>query len=326
MEKQYTQQVNLPIVIGVIGLSFFALILMSLSSFRLGVNNLEFAWQVNLSRVSVAAAGGLAFAAIGGLIESRRNALIQIFGFNIVTIVSSLVLGGVILDWPLALIIVLALLGTWGMVLLTKLATREHLSANLVLSLVLGLSLILSMLNFIGASTLNETAGSIMLWLQGDLYAVGIYSAWCLPLAALLFAWLLFTSARELPACLLFGLGLGATGPIFFIPLLVPIMIRKLTNLEQGRLFLASCGISGAMFVVLADMLPRLLLGGYAPTLTVPIALISIPILLWWNRLQTLAVYPSTTRGMIEALLVLLWVGLTIFVFYHVVAFANLLT
>lgn len=326
MEKNLPNQARAPFAYGIVGLSVLALILMSMSSFRLGVNDLEFAWQVNFTRVAVAAVGGLSFAVVGGLIESKRNALIQIFGFGFVTSVSSIVLIGVTLDWPLVLIIGLALLGAGAMVLITKLATKEYSSANLVLSLVLGLSLVLSMLNFIGISTLDDATGSILRWLQGDLYSAGIYSAWSLPFAAFLLGWLLFSTAKELPACLLLGLGLGACGPLFFVPLLVPILVRKLTNLKQGRLFLLSCGISGAMFVVLADTLPRLLLGGYAPALIVPIALVSIPIVLWWNRLRVLAIYPSAKRGKIEAILILLWVALTVFVFYHIVEYASLLT
>ena len=263
-------------------ISMIGIVCTYLGSFRLGVIDPQFAWTTNFDRTAAAATVGIAFASAGVLSTAVSSVRVHVVGFAVVTSASALLLIGNFLAWPMIITGVASLCIGAAVFLFTR--YFFHLkSENLWVALTLGVAFLLSILNFLGAAAFGGLAGELVFWLQGNLLAVGGYSLYALLLGLILFSWMLAHRSNELAAILLFGVGLGIAGPLFFISCLIPIVVGSVINKSQEKSFLLACGILGALFVALADAVPRLLLGGYAPTLIIPIALIAIPILLCFN-------------------------------------------
>jgi len=295
-----------------------------LMSFRLGIVDINFAWRSNLDRTATAAAAGIAFA-VSGAVSSNAlaNTKTHILGFTLVSVVSSLLLLGAFLDWGLALTVIASLTVTAVIYFCVAYALRERKTINLWSALILSICFVLAVLNYVGASTSESPLGSLALWVQGNLYNVGHFSYLALLLSLSLLTWLIAAKSKETPTILLVGLGVGIAGPVFFLGWLVPTLVRKLLADHNENLFLVCCAATGALFVVLADAIPRLLIGGYAPSLAIPISIVSIPLLLWSQRSTTLVKFPSKLRSIFESGFILLWVFGFIYTVTHLTKFAS---
>ena len=308
-----------------IGISVAAIILAYLSSFRLGISDPQFAFTANFDRAFAAATVGIAFASVGALSTTAASIRFHVVGFAAVTFISSIFLLGNYLAWP-AIATVFAGLASGASFCLLMRYTFNRPSENLWAALALAVVFILSIINFLGAAALDGLTREVVFWLQGNLLPVGGHSIFGFLLALALIVWILIYRSAELPIMLLFGLGLAIGGPLFFVSCLIPISASNIIDQSQKRSFLAVCAALGALIVVLADVIPRLFLGGYAPTLIVPIALVSIPILLCIQLSRSLTQVPFKGLAIIESTFVLLWlVGFSV-IFYHVISFANLAT
>ncbi len=86
-------------------------------------------------------------------------------------------------------------------------------------------------------------------------------------------------------AALLYGLGVGLAGPVAFIGFFAPwFALKCIGGRAPARAGLLATGLVGAAALMLADALPRALVGGYALPLNVAIAVPGIPALLFVLR------------------------------------------
>jgi len=305
-------------------LAIAGIALLWMSSFRTGFTSIEHAWQANLARIASAAAAGIAFASAGAFLDSASSKIrTHIRGFASLSVASSIFLLGAFWQWSLILTIPASVIIGTLLFFLVGVALQPKKSANLWSALILGIAFLLTSINFVAASSIGDFPGELVHWLQGDFLEAGNYSYLALVLSLCLLAWLISSKSSELPISLLLGLGIGIAGPVFFIGWLVPMLVRRFADLDHGALLVVTSGLIGALFVVSADAIPRLLIGGYSPGLAVPIALVSIPVLLWHQRLALLPEFPSATRAVVEAGLILFWLVGFSFILYHIVHFAS---
>jgi iron complex transport system permease protein len=158
--------------------------------------------------------------------------------------------------------------------------------------------------------------GEIVTWLMGALTDRALADAALLLPATLVSLWLLAGVGRALDALTLgepvatslgvdprntrlkvvvgVGLGVGAavavTGVISFVGLVVPHLLRPLVGQQPGRLLLPSA-LGGAILVLVADSLVRLVPGAAELKLGIAMALIGAPFFLWllWREGRRLA-------------------------------------
>lgn len=300
-----------------IGLAWFA-------SFRLGIANLEFAWQVNFERLALALTAGLAFGGCGAEMGYHRKYIkTHIIGFALISTMSAAWLAGAFGEWPLLLTVLASVAIGVVTYLLVSFALKPRWSMNLWSALILLTAFGLTVANFLAASLLGGKSGKLVYWLQGSLFDANGYSAVVLLLGLILFAWLLSAKVKDIPVSLLIGLGIGIAGPLFFVACVVPLLVRSLSGSTEGRLFVITCAAVGALLVVLADSAPSLLIGGYSPSLLVPISLVSIPILLHFQRAMVRRDFPSQTRELVETGIIVAWLVGSLFVIFHIVQFAS---
>lgn len=82
-------------------------------------------------------------------------------------------------------------------------------------------------------------------------------------------------------ATLLTGATTAFTGPIGFIGLAVPHLMRGLLNTSSHRLLVPTCLLSGAVLMLLCDILSQLPSSGYVLPINALTALIGAPVVLW---------------------------------------------
>ncbi len=294
-----------------------------LSSYRLGFISLDFAWQSNLDRTATAAAAGLALGSVGAVFGHHAAMLrYHVVGFAVVSLMTTVALVSSLFEVAWFIAILISLPFGYVAYFAVKRVTRFARHQNVWFAFILTLSFFLSAASFLIASTLDNLLAYSVLWLQGDLSSLDESSFLVLLLSFALMCWLTLTDSKQSAAILLMGLGVGIAGPMFLVSYLIPMLVNRLVP-AQGRLWIVSCGAFGALFLVLADALPRLFLGGYAPSLVIPIAIVAIPISLWLHRRVLLSEFPSRPRAFTEAVIVSLWVAGFGFVVYHLVQFAS---
>jgi len=297
-----------------------------ISSYRLGFISVEFAWQLNLDRTAAASAAGLALGSVGVVFGHHAATLrFHVIGFAIISLMTTAAILSSLFGAAWFIIILISLPFGYVAYFAVERVTRFSRYQNVWFAFILTLSFVLTAASFLLASSLDNLLTHIVFWLQGDLSSSARHSTLALVLSVLLFLWMTLADSKQNAAILLLSLGVGIAGPMFLVASLIPPMVNKLIP-SRGRLWIASCGAFGALFLVLADVIPRLFLGGYAPTLIIPIAIVAIPLLLWSQRTILLHEFPSRTRAFTEAAIVLLWTVGFAFLLFHVVQFASLAT
>ena len=310
------------IAIVLLALGFVGLCYAYFNSYRLGLINSDLAFAANFDRMVAGAAVGVAAAVIGALHPVASKIQNHVLGFVLVSSFSAVMLLGVYFELPTALVFLVAA-GSLPIVYKLTALLRSTTSASVYIPLLLTLSFLLSIVSFIGASMAGGIVGGLIFWLQGDLSSVGGYAPFSLIICLSLLVWLIKDKSNEVPLLLLLGIGLAIAGPLFFVGCLVPLLVKRFVEEASYSLFLLTSTGMGAFAVVLADAVPRLLLGGYAPALIVPVALVSIPIIL---MLQNSVDSGSAISTVINRLFGALWMVAFVFILFHVVIYARMLT
>ncbi len=305
-----------------LALGFVGLCYAYFNTYRLGLINSDLAFAANFDRMVAGAAVGVAAAVIGALHPVAFKIQNHVLGFVLVSSFSTVMLLAVYFELPTALVFLVAA-GSLPIVYKLTALLRNKTSASVYIPLLLTLSFLLSVVAFIGASIAGGNVGGLIFWLQGDLSSVGGYAPLSLIICLSLLVWLIKDKSNEVPLLLLLGIGLAIAGPLLFVGCLVPLLVKRLVDESSSSLFLLTSAGMGAIAIVLAEAIPRLLLGGYAPTLIVPIALVSIPIIL---MLQNSVESGSAVSIIINRLFGALWMVGFAFILFHVVIYARMLT
>lgn len=155
-------------------------------------------------------------------------------------------------------------------------------------------------------SAARDGFGGIALWLLGDVSGARLGGG--LVAAVLVLGGTLALSHREegdpsgdggarIPSLLLFGLALGAAGPVAFVAWAARGIARATLGASASArdLLLAGAAV-GATLLVAADALPRLAVGAYAMPLNVAIGVVGIPAVLVAGRARGDA-RPPGARG-----------------------------
>lgn len=309
----------------IIGAAFIALCVLLfalLTSYRVAQFDAVFVWQVASPRVFLAFSAGMAFAVVGATLEHEKHGLQHAVAYGLLmsavcgVVVASLTAWG----W-LAGIAVCALLIVLVMILSTR-VFRDDRFSTLALALLLALGFALNTINFAGAWLSPAGSSVILRWALGDISLAGEWSLIGFVVACVLTAAIASNLNASWIAPLLLGLGFGLAGPVLFVAWMVPMLLRRLTRLSTKRSLLLCSGLLGGSLVVLLDTSTALLLGGYAPPLSVPIALISIPALLWWNHKRLAKFVPAWYQNL-QAIVLLAITALVFVVLVHLVMYAQ---
>lgn len=81
------------------------------------------------------------------------------------------------------------------------------------------------------------------------------------------------------------GLSVALVGPIGFVGLIVPHMVRHMTGVDY-RYIIPACGLYGALFLVAADLLGRVINRPFETPLGVIFAVVGVPYFLYLSRRQ----------------------------------------
>ena len=322
-----------PILVGsCVLVAFFAVSL----SFRVPIGSIDPGFSANWARGIAAAAAGLCFAVCGVRVPALRDPLFHARGFAVVTGAAGSIVLASILAWAAPAVLAAGGIGAAVGYGAASLSIRESRGSNFLFALILALLLIVVVVVSMASVATHHGVGAIGTWLLADVSAVsGSGALLALVMAVMLCGWML-NGGSTVAVPLLFGLGLGLAGPVLFVswfaPLLATALMRGGEADELGAARLVASAAIGAALLVLADALPRVLVGGYAPPLTPAIAIVAVPCVIWANRdrLRQLAAgrgeRESTLVSSLEALGVAAGVGLIAYVAYSVVVFVDLAT
>jgi iron complex transport system permease protein len=271
-------------------------------------------WQLRLPRVGLAGAVGAALAAAGAAYQALlRNPLAEPYLLG--------VSNGAALGTMLALVFVganvgartaLAMLGAGAATLAVYRLARGRSGATperLILSGVIVTSLLSSVIVF--ATTLLDATRlrSFTFWLLGDLSGAGPDALLILLPAALLGAAVLTLQARPLnllmlgerdafdlgvevgrvrlivfiAASLLVGASVAAGGSVGYVGLVVPHLVR-LSFGGDNRLVIPASALAGALFVILADTLARIVIAPRELPVGAITAIIGAPLFIFLLR------------------------------------------
>ncbi len=132
----------------------------------------------------------------------------------------------------------------------------------------------------------DDFAGAVLRWLFGSLVgASGVGGA--VVLAILMGFLVLAVRGAEAPGWLspvAFGVAVGAVGPVPFVGALAARAVASLARRASPSAQLVVSSVAGGALVVALDAVPRLLMGGYALSLSLAATLFSVPVFLTWNR------------------------------------------
>ncbi len=301
--------------LAIIGLLVFAVS----SSYRLGLVDLSFVWQVNVQRYAPLLAAGLAFGLLGAMRSSFSKLGTHVLGFSLVATVSSLLLLGQLVfeNWWAGLI------GAGFFIAALLFSARKYYSSLdqgsvLILVSLVAFGLLLSIANYLGAAFVGGQIGSLIFWSQGYPFAFGSFGVWMLPACLVLMIVALRSSDKELPQLLLMGLGLGVVGPLFFIAYLAPLIASAVISNKDSRWLLLLSALLGALIVAFAHLIPSLLIGGYTPSLIIPIAALALPLIVWNSRQSS----DTASKNILKGLAAMLWIVLVLSVVYQVAHYA----
>lgn len=286
------------------------------SSFRLPHELSQLAWQLNFDRTAIVFSAGFALtmSLASNHVENTIEKHLSAYAFVILSVCGFVL--ALALAWPLFSGVFFALLlGLSGCYFVAKFE-RTLSTSKLMLGISLYILFFLSVLAYLGALVFADGSAGVVLWLLSDVSRVGVNGYLALCVLALISTWLLLSGKREFPSLLLLGLSIGLLGPIMFIGLLVPRIVKPLPFGERGYLLVS--GIVGGAALILVSASNSLILGGYAPALIVPLGLMGIPAVLWISRSPK----QGEPASMIEALLIMLCFAVSVVVVWHLASFA----
>lgn len=265
-------------------------------------------WAYRLSRAVIAACCGASLAVAGAVLQSLlRNPLADPYILGISAGASTGAVGVALLGFGAGLLTmpVGALIGALvAFMLVSLLALRAGSGSNaIILAGVAGSQLFNAITSFIVAkSATAEQARGIMFWLLGNLSGVRWPDVWlALPVSIIgLLVCLWYTRALDafsfgnqaaaslgipvrrvqvvliITAAAMTAAMVSLVGSIGFIGLVIPHAARLLVGVRHGRL-LPACALTGAVFMIVADILSRTVVPGQVLPIGVITALFGAP-------------------------------------------------
>jgi iron complex transport system permease protein len=233
-----------------------------------------------------AASAGAAVAVAGALRGAAGRPVREAYVFAISTGGAVGVAAGLVLAGGPAAAVALALLGAAAAVALVRLVDGRRRIANLGVFLVLFPLLLAATPAYMAAMTQIDGFGGAAIWLLGDVsraHGIGAVLVALAALALIALAGLGPERFRAAASALLLGLSVGVAGPIAFVGSMIPALVRTAARGVSLQGLVALSALAGAAAVMLADAVPRWLIGGYAPPLNVAIGNVALPAFLWWN-------------------------------------------
>lgn len=298
-------------------------------SFRVDDLSLVPNLNINTYRWLLLLLGGLAFG-VSSAATLNENTLINHVRYYSVLMV--MVLFYFIIKWWLdasliALMVGILIAVVWNYFCARILRSRS--SQNIVMIALLIVSFFLSVFVFGFASAAVEPERAFWHWLFGDLNLFKNSSSVQMVIAALIVCAL--TTAiclrpkQQTIAVLLLGVAVGLLGAVFFVGAaaasIAACMSSRLT-LTKPSSYLIS-GLLAAAFVVSADSLPRLLVGGYSPFLMITTAVLMMPLVIFLQLLQTNIVNKSQILIVVEWLMLVIMASTSVLIIWHLNQFAQ---
>ncbi len=314
---------------GAVLVALCAIIFGLLSSYRVESFDAAFVWQVSAPRVLVAFTAGMAFSVFGATVENQeigqnnKHGLLHTMAYGLLMaavfglLLAHLAGWGIFAGFGLSAMLMLVV----GV--LSKLLYNDSVFSTLLLAILLALAFALNVLNFAAASASPDILGAVSKWALGDITYSAPQSIAGFVLASILVALVVQGRSGGWAPMVLLGVGLGMAGPILFVGWLVPTILRYMNSQQSKQSLLLCSALLGGSLIVLMDTAPSLLLGGYAPPLSVPVALLSIPFLLWWNHQRLASAALSGWHSKLEAVAIIAAILSVIFVLIHVVIYAH---
>jgi hypothetical protein len=206
---------------------------------------------------------------------------------------------------------------------------RSESLQNIAMIVLLIVSFFLSVIVFGFASMEVEPALTFWHWLFGSLNLVSDLASVQLVIIALLVgamsAIICLRDKQLAMAFLLFGMALGVLGAVFFVGAVAASIAARIADklkLTKPSNYLIS-GLLAAAFVVSADSLPRLLVGGYSPFLLITTVILMMPLVVFLQLIQTRVTSKNQILIAIEWLLFVLMGSTSVAIIWHLNQFAQ---
>ena len=79
------------------------------------------------------------------------------------------------------------------------------------------------------------------------------------------------------------ALATGLVGPIAFVAWFIPGLVQRVTPFRDDAKARLLCALGGAVLLLTVDAAQRYAIGGYGQGLNLPLTLLGVPFLLWWQ-------------------------------------------
>lgn len=198
------------------------------------------------------------------------------------------------LDWGLLGLVpdfaIGALLGAALYAAVLHLLSRVRYVTNLLVGLGMGVIAVGAVLTLVGAKGNPDGFRHVLWWMMGDLSRATWWSAAPVLLTILVLATAAVQAARSgasrrlgVLAALLWGIAIGAGGIIAWFGLLIALAAKRVAGAASLRHAISLSAALGALAMIWADAIPRLLIGGYSFPINLAVAMVAIPWYLNWG-------------------------------------------
>lgn len=295
-------------------------------SFRVQSVGWEWVFNANSARWGLSLLGGLSLGMSGAVMLTQHSLLNHVRYFGVFMFVAVVFF---VSRWWVGSVVLASILGFISLIVchyVSLWCLKQRAAQNIIFMLLLVTGFIGSVLVYGFASVEQQSMGNVLAWLFGDLTIMAMQSVTSVLamtfLVAGLSALICLNRHRNIAAPMLFGLGVGMLGAVFFISAMAPIIAKKLRVIESPYYYLYSALLAGAM-VVVAVHLPRLLVGGYSPSLLITNAILFMPLVVYLQITQQLNSSKGKALKAIEWSMLLVFSVLTVFVVWHLGQFAQ---
>lgn len=269
-----------------------------------------FVWQIRLPRTVAVMLVGAALALSGAVMQAlfenplAEPGLLGVSNGAGVGLIAAVMLGkGVLPDWALGLC---AIAGALIITLILLHFARRHLSTSRLLLAGVALGIICSaLMTWAIYFSTSFDLRQLMYWMMGGFGGVDWQQSWLMVGLLPVMAWICMqsgplnmlalgeTSARQLGLPLWFwrnvlvvatgwmvGVSVALAGAIGFIGLVIPHILR-LCGLNDHRVLLPACAITGAVALLFADIIARLAISAAELPIGVVTATLGAPVFIW---------------------------------------------
>ena len=269
-----------------------------------------FVWQIRLPRTVAVMLVGAALALCGTIMQAlfenplAEPGLLGVSNGAGVGLIAAVMLGGGELSgWSISLS---AILGALLITLILLRFARRHLSTSRLLLAGVALGIICSaLMTWAIYFSTSFDLRQLMYWMMGGFGGVDWHQAWLMVALIPVLVWICCqsqpmnmlalgeTSARQLGLPLWFwrnllvvatgwmvGVSVALAGAIGFIGLVIPHILR-LCGLTDHRVLLPGCALAGAIALLFADVVARLVLASAELPIGVVTATMGAPVFIW---------------------------------------------